>query len=71
MIQIYLFDSFKFLKREFLKFSNPDFKPTNILEENYKEECLKLKYFFFRLGPVHISNLNNNFNLTKRKREEL
>jgi hypothetical protein len=32
-----------FSKREFLKYTMPDFTPTNILEENYKEECLKLK----------------------------
>ncbi len=32
-----------FSKSEFLKYSSPSFEPGSILEENYKEECLKLK----------------------------
>ena len=32
-----------FSKSEFLKYSSASFDASSILEENYKEECLKLK----------------------------
>lgn len=32
-----------FSKREFLLYSSESFDPQNILEKNYKEDCLKLK----------------------------
>ncbi len=32
-----------FSKSEFLKYSSSSFEATSILEENYKDECLKLK----------------------------
>lgn len=32
-----------FSKSEYVKYSGIDFEPTNVLEEHYKDECLKLK----------------------------
>lgn len=32
-----------FSKREFLRYTNPDYQPKNILEQHYVKECLDLK----------------------------
>lgn len=41
-----------FSKREYIKYSNPEYLPTTILGEHYKEECLKLKERNYQPGRI-------------------
>ncbi|CAF0733853.1 unnamed protein product [Brachionus calyciflorus] len=41
-----------FSKREYLRYSNDNFEPKTILEDHYKEECLKLKERSYQPGRI-------------------